>query len=318
MMKRLFLFCFVCTTFIGCNKPFTEEKVSDLAIKTFSAFEAEVKNPDNDLIAIVGKLCEEAGMEIDSNTMAMVDGAENIVIYKALMEEGPTFEIVVEDCDQSTSVAIGFMYPNDMTQGNGIPKKLCNNLISSLASNGMGYYTGHSEPKHINPITSIYSSYTEFDSGVVLDAGTIDKINANKPEDNFFLTTINALNCLNKYHSSYDAFETLFKQICENGGLSYDASSKIEMSGISNSVAYTTKIDDIKADMYCAESTTANYFGEKYKVVIITLMQSQNDLGGSTLYAFGDRLKKLISNQKYNFQDQGKSSDNSIIMLFMR
>lgn len=313
-MKRLFLIYFVCSTFIGCNKPFTEETVSELAIKTLSAFEAEVKNPDNDLLAIVGELCKEAGMDVSP-----IDGeAENAVLYKALMEDGPTFEIIAEDCDQYTNVSIGFVYPEDRTQGNGIPKKLCNNLISSLASSGMEYYTGHSEPKHINPITSIYSLYKEYDNGVVLIAGTIDKINANKPKDNFFLTTINALNCLNKYHSSYDAFEASFKQICENGGLSYDASSKIEMSGISNSVAYTTKIDDIKADMYCAESTTANYFGEKYKVVIITLMQSQNDLGSSTLYAFGDRLKKLISNQKYNFQDQGRASDNSIIMLFMR
>lgn len=313
-MKRLFLICFVCSTIIGCNKPFTEETVSELAIKTLSAFEAEVKNPDNDLLAIVGELCKEAGMDVSP-----IDGeAENVVLYKALMEDGPTFEIITEDCDQYTNVTIGFVYPEDRTQGNGIPKKLCNNLISSLASSGMEYYTGHSEPKHINPITSIYSSYKEYDNGVVLIAGTIDKINTNKPEDKFFLTTINALNSLNTYHKSYDAFETSFKQICENGGLSYDASSKIEMSGISNSVAYTIKIDDIKADMYCAESTTANYFGEKYKVVIITLMQSQNDLEGSTLYAFGDRLKKLISNQKYNFQDQGRSSDNSIIMLFMR
>ena len=163
-MKRLFLICFVCATFVGCNKPFTEETVSDLAIKTLSAFEAEVKNPDNDLVAIVGELCEKAGMEIDKSVT--VDDAENAVLYNILMEEGPTFEIGVEDYDQYTNVHIGFVYPKDVTQGNGIPKKLYNNLISTLASSGMEYYTGYSEPKHINPITSIYS--TSLLSGEIL------------------------------------------------------------------------------------------------------------------------------------------------------
>ena len=120
-MKRLFLICFVCATFVGCNKPFTEETVSDLAIKTLSAFEAEVKNPDNDLVAIVGELCEKAGMEIDKSVT--VDDAENAVLYNILMEEGPTFEIGVEDYDQYTNVHIGFVYPKDVTQGNGIPNQ---------------------------------------------------------------------------------------------------------------------------------------------------------------------------------------------------
>ena len=156
-MKRLFLICFVCATFIGCNKPFTEETVSDLAIKTLSAFEAEVKNPDNDLVAIVGELCEKAGMEIDKSIM--VDDAENAVLYNILMEEGPTFEIGVEDYDQYTNVHIGFVYPKDVTQGNGIPKKLYNNLVSTLTSSGMEFYTGYSDPKNINPITPVAHVY---------------------------------------------------------------------------------------------------------------------------------------------------------------
>ena len=163
------------------------------------------------------------------------------------------------------------------------------------------------------------STYKEFNNGVMLIAGTIDKVNANKPEDKFFLTAINALNCLNTYHSSYDAFETSFKQICENGGLSYDAnSSKIEMDGIRNPVAYTTKIDNIIASIYCAESTITDYFGEKDKVVIIALGELKNNFGGSTLHDFSDKLKKLIANQEYNFQDKGGSNENSIIMLFMQ
>lgn len=316
-MKRLFLICFVCSTFIGCNKPFTEETVSDLAIKTLSAFEAEVKNPENDLVTVVSKLCEDVGMDMDKNSK--VGGVENFVIYDIQLEEGPTFQISAEDRDQYTGVCIGFVYPQDPTQGNGIPKKLYGNLISTLASSGMEYYTGYSDPKNINPITSIYSSYKEYDNGVMLIAGTIDKVNANKPEDKFFLTAINALNCLNTYHSSYDAFETSFKQICENGGLSYDAnSSKIEMDGIRNPVAYTTKIDNIIASIYCAESTITDYFGEKDKVVIIALGELKNNFGGSTLHDFSDKLKKLIANQEYNFQDKGRSNENSIIMLFMQ
>ena len=315
-MKKIILICFVCTTFIGCNKPFTEEAVSELAIKTLSAFEAEVKNPDNNLLAIVGELCKEAGMEIDK---AFADSTENAELYKILMEEGPTFEILVEDSDQCTNVCIAFVYLKDVTQGNGIPKKLYNNLISALASSGMGYYASYYEPKHINPITSIYSSYQEFNNGVMLMADTIDKINISKPEDKFFLTAINALNCLKTYHGSYDAFETSFKQICENGGMSYDASGKIEMSGMSNFVAYTTKFDDIIADIYCARATVTDYYGKVYKkVVAIALSQLQNDFGGSTLYAYGDRLKKLIDNQEYSFHDQGTSSENTILMLFMR
>lgn len=317
-MKRLFLICFVCSTFIGCNKPFTEETVSDLAIKTLSAFEAEVKNPDNDLVTVVSKLCEDVGMDMDKNSK--VGGVENFVIYDIQLEEGPTFQISAEDRDQYTGVCIGFVYPQDPTQGNGIPKKLYGNLISTLASSGMEYYTGYSDPKNINPITSIYSSYKEYDNGVMLIAGTIDKINANKPEDKFFLTAINALNCLNKHQSSYDDFKTSFKQICENGGLTYDEDLTTQVSQIANMinpVAYTTTIDNIIASIYCTDSAVSNLHGEKYKMVVISLGQPQNSLGGSTLYAFSDTLKKIIENQKYYFYDTEKSSENAIILTYM-
>lgn len=314
-MKRLFLICFVCSILIGCNKAFTEETMSDLTIKTLSAFEAEVKNPDSDLVTTVSKLCKDVGMDMDKKN-SIVGGAENFVIYEIQMVEGPTFQISVEDRDQYTGVWIGFVYPNDSTQGNGIPKKIYNNLISTLASSGMEYYTDYSEPKHINPITLIYSTYQEYGNGVLLNVGTIDKINVNKPEDKFFLTAINALNCLATY-LSYGAFETSFKQICENGGLSYDANlSKIETNDIRNPVAYTTKIDNITASITCAESTITNYFGED-RVVIIQLDESKNNSGGSTLHDFSDKLKKLIANQEYFFHDQEVSDENSIMMFYV-
>lgn len=315
-MKRLFLICFVCSTFIGCNKPFTEETVSDLAIKTLSAFEAEVKNPDNDLVAIVGELCEKAGMEIDKSVM--VDDAENAVLYNILMEEGPTFEIGVEDYDQYTNVHIGFVYPKDVTQGNGIPKKLYNNLVSTLASSGMEYYTGYSDPKNINPITSIYSSYKEYDNGVMLIAGTIDKVNANKPEDKFFLTAVNALHCISTHYDSYEDFEVSFKKICENGGLTYSETPiNLEMGKMSNS--YYTMIDNIMASICCAESNASDFFGERYKGIVISLAQLQDDSDGISLSAFCDKLKYFIEKHKdYGTYNTERSNENTIILLYMR
>ena len=315
-MKRLFLICFVCATFIGCNKPFTEETVSDLAIKTLSAFEAEVKNPDNDLVAIVGDLCEKAGMEIDKSIM--VDDAENAVLYNILMEEGPTFEIGVEDYDQYTNVHIGFVYPKDVTQGNGIPKKLYNNLVSTLTSSGMEFYTGYSDPKNINPITSIYSSYKEYDNGVMLIAGTIDKVNANKQEDKFFLTAVNAFNCINRSYNSPADFEVSVKQVCENGGLSqYDDLSEID--GASNQLAYYTIIDNIRAIIMSSILEASDFFGEKYKSMSILLSPLDGNLRDTTLRTYCDRLKTYIDKHKLSvtyFEEQ--SSDNAIILYYMR
>lgn len=316
-MKRLFLICLACSTFIGCSKPFTEETVSDLAIKTLSAFEAEVKNPDNDLVAIVGELCEKAGMEIDKSIM--VDDAENAVLYNILMEEGPTFEIVVEDYDQYTNVHIGFVYPKDVTQGNGIPMKLGNNLISALTLSGMEFYTGnYYEPKYVNRITSIEASYKVFTNGVVFSAYTVDKINANKPEDKFFLTAVNAFNCINRSYNSPADFEVSVKQVCENGGLSqYDDLSEID--GASNQLAYYTIIDNIRAIIMSSILEASDFFGEKYKSMSILLSPLDGNLRDTTLRTYCDRLKTYIDKHKLSvtyFEEQ--SSDNAIILYYMR